>query len=350
MTGNHLLNEIMEEPEVLRRIVRAYVEQSNPALQAAADLLRRSDPVIMAGMATSEYGCYGASSLLARAGKTNFVYDVSELLYYYLGALKSGSCLVAVSQSGNSAEIVHILQTLNRRVPVVGIYNYEDSYLAQNCDLGLPMLAGPQLACGSKTNLATVGVLLLLAEATLGRDVRTAGNRLLALVESLDRLAQSWEERLTPAADFLEGAPYTVFLGRGPGRATAMFSATLFREVPKVVAEGMSAAAFRHGLREMIRPEHRVVILAPAGETHDLCIGIARDTLALGVPVMVVTNRSIDLDPDKKLHVVYTEPHDEYGACLLDMAVLQLVGYLLAKRRGLEPGVLTVSTYVTTVE
>lgn len=350
MADNNLLNEILEEPAVLRRVHDAYVRNSSPAMAKAADLLRRCTPVYLAGMATSDYGSYPAACLLNRAGKMTVPYDVSELLYYHLETITPGSCLVVVSQSGNSAEIIHILQALNGRVPVVGVYNYEDSYLAQHCDIGLPIFAGPQLACGSKTNVATVGVMLLLAEAVQGHDLNPAGQRLLALADSLGRFYKDWETVLSPAVDFLAGSEYTVFLGRGPGKSSAQFSATLFREVPKVVAEGMAAADFRHGLREMIRPEHRVVIFAPAGGTHDLCIGIARDTLKLGIPVMVVTNRDIDLEASKNLHVVKTDLHDEYWAPILDMVPLQLLGYQLAKRYGLEPGKLVISTNVTTVE
>lgn len=348
MTGNPLLREILEQPEALRRIYAAYIDQENPALQAAAELLRRSQQVIFTGMATSEYANYPASILLAQNAKPNFVYDVSELLYYHLPVLyKAGSCLVLVSQSGESAEIVHILSEVKGKLPVVGVFNNPDSYLARHCDIGLPIYAGPQLACGSKTNLSTVAVLLLLATATLEHDLQAAGERLLAAAESIERFLDGWIEEVDPLADFLHGAAYTVFLGRGPGRASAAFTATLFREVPKVPAEGMSAALFRHGLWEMILPDHRVVIFAPQGDTHSMLVRLAEDLLALGVPVLVVTNTGVNLE---KACVLELESHPELWAPLVDMVPLQLAGYLLAERRGIEPGKLVISTYVTTVE
>lgn len=350
MSTNNLLNEIYEEPAALRRIYEAYVAHENPTLEQAAELLRNSMPIYMTGMATSEYASYAASSLLNRNGLVNFVYDVSELMYYSLPTLKPGACLVLVSQSGNSAEIAHILDDLGGSIPVVGVYNNEDSALARRSDIRLPILAGPQLACGSKTNLSTISVLILLAEKALGHDLKGAGQCLLSAAESIERSFEHWEDQLAPAIDFLEGSPYTVFLGRGPSRASAMFSSVLFREVPKVVAEGMGAAVFRHGLREMIRPEHRVVLFAPGGDTHALLINLAKDLIAMHVPVLVVTNRETGLEPGKDCCLVHTAPQPELWAPLVDMVPLQLVGYSLAKRRGLEPGKLVVSTYVTTVE
>ncbi len=350
MPNNHLLNEIYEEPAALRRIYDAYVAHQDPALEQAAGLLQNSMPIYLTGMATSEYAGYAASSLLNRNGKVNFVYDVSELMYYSLPTLQPGSCLVLVSQSGNSAEISHILEELGGKVPVVGVYNYEDSALARGASIRLPIYAGPQLACGSKTNLSTISVLLLLAEKTLGHDLKEAGSCLLAAADAIERSFAGWEERLAPAVDFLEGSAYTVFLGRGPSRASAMFTSVLFREVPKVVAEGMGAAVFRHGLREMIRPEHRVVLFAPDGVTHSLVVGLARDLIAMDIPVLVVSNRETGLKSGKTCCLIHTDPLPELWAPLADMVPLQLVGYSLAKRRGLEPGKLVVSTYVTTVE
>src|SRR5574341_1320467 len=350
MAENYLLNEILEQPQALRRILDHYIYHEFPALHQAADVLRRSTPIIMTGMVTSQFGAYPASLLLNQHGKPTLVHDASEFLHYGIDDLPGGSCLVAISQSGESAEIVRLLEKLDGRVPVVGVYNSEDSYLAAHCDVGLPILSGPQRACGSKTNLSTVAVMLLLAIQTLGSDLQEAGRQLAAAANGIQQVTANWEARIAPAADFLEESEYTVFLGRGPGLASALFSAVLFKEVPKAVVEGMGAASFRHGLLEMIRPQHRVVIFAPAGRTHDLTISLARDASQMGIPTLVVTNKDAELTPGDALHMFHTAQVDELWAPLIDMAPLQLVGYELARRRGLEPGVLKIASYITRTE
>jgi fructoselysine-6-P-deglycase FrlB-like protein len=301
-------------------------------------------------MATSDYASWPASVLLSQQGVTNFTYDVSELLYYHLGSLRPGSCLTLVSQSGNSAEIGHILEELGGRLPVVGVYNDEDSALAKSARIGLPILAGPQLACGSKTNLSSMAVLLLLAERTLEHDLRGPGEVLLSAADDIERGFDDWERQLSPAVDFLEPSPYTVFVGRGPSRASAMFTSVLFREVPKVVAEGMGAAAFRHGLREMIKPEHRLVIFAPQSPSLPMLVRLAKDLIDIDVPVLMISNADLGMDLGKKFLLIKTAPEPELWAPLVDMVPMQLVGYMLAKRLGLEPGRLIISTYVTRVE
>jgi glucosamine 6-phosphate synthetase-like amidotransferase/phosphosugar isomerase protein len=350
MEGSHLLNEILEQPEALRRIHAAYVQQDHPGLSEAARLLQRSRPMYFSGMATSDYASWPASVLLSRNGLANFCYDVSELLYYHLDSLSPQACLTLVSQSGNSAEIAHILEELKGRLPIVGVYNGEDSALAKGANIGLPILAGPQLACGSKTNLSSIAVLLLLAEKTLGHEVRQPGDVLLSVADDIERGFDDWESRLSPAVDFLEDSAYTVFLGRGPARASAMFTSVLFREVPKVIAEGMGAAAFRHGLREMIKPAHRVVIFAPQSPSQPMLVRLAKDLIDIDIPVLMISNGNVDLNAGRKFLLVKTSPQPELWAPLVDMVPMQLTGYLLAKRYGLEPGKLIISTNVTSVE
>ena len=350
MSDNHLFNEIMEEPAALERVYHEYVEQSSPALKEAVRLINQSPAVFMTGMATSEYGCIPATCLLSQWQKPSYLYDVSELLHYHLDGLPKGAVLVVVSQSGESAEIVHILEEVKGRVPIIGIFNNQNSTLAKGSTVGLPILAGSQQACGSKTNTATLVVLNLLAEALLGRDIPRAGEQIQKAIISLEHVFENWEEELTPGADLLEDSKYTVFVGRGPGRATALFSSCLFREVPKVVAEGMGAAAFRHGLREMITPDHRVVIFAPQGKTTRYLVGLAENMLEIGVPVCLFTNQDIAPKQSKQCWIYRTGVLDEIYSPLVDITPPQLLGYMLAKRRGLEPGELVISTYITTVE
>jgi glucosamine--fructose-6-phosphate aminotransferase (isomerizing) len=288
--------------------------------------------------------------LLTKGGISNIIYEAAELLHYYLPIIRQPSCLVAISQSGESAEIVHLLEALGKRVPTLGIFNSEESYLAISCDLGLPLLAGPQRACGTKTNIATIAVMLLLAEATLSPEHRVTGTPILKLIGSIEHLSLNWRQRFNPAADFLEGASVYNFLGRGPGLISAKFSAVLFREVTKNVAEGMSSAAFRHGILEAVRKEHRVIVFAPQGATYDLSIGFTRQLLEYKVNVMLVTNRKTDIKPNDNLFVLETDRFDEFWAPVMDLVPFQFIGHILAERQGLVPGELTLASYVTRVE
>jgi len=350
LSRNNLYNEILEEPLVLERIVQNYLENSHPAMQEAVRILRRSSIIVMTGMATSMYGCIPAQCILSAGGQTNYLFDTSELLYYHIYMIPKDAAFILVSQSGESAEVQHILQEIGKKWPVIGVYNNSESTLAKQCTVGLPIYAGTQQACGSKTNTATMAVLNILAETLLGHRLSRAGEQIEKAIRGLRTLFKDWEEKVEAAVNMLEGSANTVFIGRGPGLASAMFSAVLFREVPKTLAEGLPAATFRHGLRENITPDHRLVAFAPAGKTSDLVIRFAEEMLTLGVPTLIITNRPLSLSESEKRFVFQTQHLEENYSSLVDITPPQLIGLKLALRRGIEPGKLIISDYVTSVE
>lgn len=347
---NHLYNEILEEPAVLRRVHRAYLAAENPALKEAVGILHRSKMIIMTGMVTSMFGCIPAQCLLSEGRQPNYLVDASEFLHYHLEMTPQDAVFILVSQSGESAEIIHLLEKIGKRWQTIGIYNNEESTLAKSCTVGLPIYAGAQRACGSKTNTATMAVLNILAEAYRGTPSQNTAEQIEGAIQGLETLFVDWEEKIAPAVDFLENSAYTIFIGRGPGYASAAFSSVLFREVPKVVAEGLSAATFRHGLREMMTPEHSIIAFAPAGKTAEKVIQFTNEMSSLGIPSLIFTNiPSVSSSSEKSL-IFRTAPLSEYYSPLVDIAPPQLIGLQMAIKRGLEPGKLVISDYVTKVE
>lgn len=350
INNNALYNEIREEPNVLKKILQEYIENKNPSLEEALSLLRKSPSIIFTGMATSMYACMPAQCILSEGGIQSHLFDTSEFLHYHFEMVPKNATFILVSQSGESAEIVHLLEKIQHRWPVIGVYNNSDSTLAKNSTIGLPILAGPQLACGSKTNTATIALMNILVEALLNHDLNKSRNEIQKAIGILNNIFQNWEMRFSPFIDFFQDSAYNVFVGRGPGLASAMFSAVLFREVPKVVAEGMAAATFRHGLREMITPEHRLIIFAPKGKTFHYLFKLASDMAAIEIPVLIFTNQANQLPDLKNCLVFQTEEIDEFYSPLVDITPPQLIGVKLAIKRGIEPGKLIISNYITRVE
>ena len=350
LQNNHLYHEILEEPSVLRKIHQEYIGKTSPSLDEAIRILNKHEMIIMVGMATSMYGCIPAQCMLSSGGKPNYLVDAAEFLNYHLEMTPKNAAFVLVSQSGESAEIIHLLDKIGKGWQTVGVYNNDQSTLAKQCTVGLPIFAGAQLACGSKTNTATIAVMNILAEGLLGTPQAKVGEQVERAIIWLEEFFKNWEARIEPAVDLLDNSAYTVFIGRGPGLASAYFSSVLFREVPKVVAEGLPAATFRHGLREMMTPDHRIVAFAPSGKTTEKVIQLTEEMNRLGIPSMIFTNQQVVRLPTNDGLVFQTAALAENYSPLVDIAPPQLIGLKLALKRGLEPGKLVISDYVTKVE
>ena len=75
--------------------------------------------------------------------------------------------LVAVSQSGQTIEVRKIVSEVRGKMKVIGVTNEPTSWLAENSDVVLPMVAGEETGSTSKTYVNTLAVLSMLACAAL---------------------------------------------------------------------------------------------------------------------------------------------------------------------------------------
>jgi len=90
----------------MRRASAGIAEQHAPMerLRAAA---RDADAIVFTGMGSSYDACYSPVTQLASQGVRTSMVDSAELLHFRLASVGAGTLLVAVSQSGESAELVN---------------------------------------------------------------------------------------------------------------------------------------------------------------------------------------------------------------------------------------------------
>ncbi len=130
MTG--FFSDIHEQPDALRRVADALPADLH-AVVPLADRLHRGDftSVIFTGMGSSLSACIPATIILAEHGMPALALETSELVSAYHRLLGEKSLLVVVSQSGQSAEIVRLVEDLDGRVSLIGVTNTPDSPLAK---------------------------------------------------------------------------------------------------------------------------------------------------------------------------------------------------------------------------
>src|SRR5207344_212849 len=102
--------EIAGQPDALRRAADAVADQRT-VLRAVAD--RAGGLTVFTGMGSSYDACYPAVNELARRGIVAGHVDAAELVHFRSPALPSASLLVVVSQSGESAEVVRLVESLS---------------------------------------------------------------------------------------------------------------------------------------------------------------------------------------------------------------------------------------------
>ena len=162
--------EISGQPAAVRRAAEGLAEQRAALDVIAASARKRT--IVFTGMGSSYDACYPAVTELARSGIAAVMLDASELLHFRTGMLGPSTLMVAVSQSGESAEVVRVArEVLNRNEPpmVVAVTNGTANTLAGLSDVSLDTRAGEETGPSTMTFAGSLVVMAAVARVMTGR-------------------------------------------------------------------------------------------------------------------------------------------------------------------------------------
>jgi glucosamine--fructose-6-phosphate aminotransferase (isomerizing) len=344
-----MMDEIAQQPAALSGLRKYYTSPGAIPASALRRLVTHWPPtVVFTGMGSSLFAAYPAQAFLNSLGIRALVWETAELLHHHLKFLGPDTLLVAVSQSGETVEIIHLLDALPAKLRVAAVVNAEGSTLARRSSLLLPMMAGPQRAASTKTYTCAVAVLMYLAFAIARKPQRTLTHELKLAIDAQEKILERADVLTPPAAEFFDAPPYVALMSRGADLASVYQGALMFKEVARLGAEPISAAQFRHGPIEIIHPTHRYVIIARQGKTGKFLLKLADDIRAHGGRVLLLTD--LPFEDIAHVRLIQVEPLRLGLGTLVDSLHIQLLTHELALRAGLEPGQFRIAEDVTLEE
>ena len=344
-----LLEEISQQPAVLSGLRKFYASPGAiPAKGLRSLTLHWPPTVVFTGMGSSLFAAYPAQAYLTEHGVRALVWETAELVHHHLKVLRPDTLLVVVSQSGQTAEVLHLLKSLPAEARVLAVTNVEASPLAKCANLLLPLMAGGQAAVSTKTYTCSVAVLMYLAFAIAESAAGPLTQEVMRAVQAQEQLLERRDLLMPPIVEFFNRPPYVSLMSRGADLATAYQGALMLKEVARVAAEPMSAAQFRHGPMEIIQPNHRYILFARQGKTGKLLLKLARDIRQSSGRVLLFTDMPFD-DP-MNVRLVRVETLRLGLGTLVDSVYIQLLAYDSAVGAGLQPGKFEIADSVTREE
>ncbi len=339
-------DEIRSQPEVIRKTAES-VSEGLSALKSYAAELKSGRPVIITGMG----GSYSAGMLLQfgliESGIPAFVIESSELLYHNRPLLANNPLIMMISQSGESREVVRLLEELTTRnidSTIIGLTNTPGSTLATRSTRTLLMQAGNEKTVSTKTYTCTLAALILLNSALTGADQAAAIQAVKAAAQAIEQSLPAWEAKAKHVAEHIKTTTFLECLGRGASKASAFTAALISKETAKLPTEGMVGGGFRHGPIEVVTPEISVTIFMGTGTDRSLNDLLAADIEARGASVIRIGSE-IDHDLGFNLPAL-----DDFTLPLAEIVPAQLLAVELAALRGFTPGEFRYIAKVTTKE
>ena len=319
--------EIAEIPEAVERLLT----DGATTVEALAALVRESNPSVIITIArgSSDHACTFlnyASNLLLGLPVASLGPSVASI--YGAELRVSGALCLAVSQSGQSPDIVEMTQTVRRGGALtLALTNNTASDLASTAEGVIDIHAGPENSVAATKTFVTSALAGLWLLAMVKGDDDLLG-AIRALPEKLEAARKAdWS---SIGAKLQKRSVYT--LGRGPTLAISNEAALKFKEVCQLHAESFSSAEVLHGPVSIVEPGFPVLAFASkdAAET-----GLAEVADAL------VEKGAVAFATSQKVHRATSLPTVRTGHPLTDPLSLVVSFYsmieAIALARGLDP-------------
>jgi len=248
--GAHFEAEIREQPDVWRRIAT-----SDGARRFAASIAGRD--VLFLGSGSSLFvGMLGALAFRRRAIRAAALAATEAR---FDNAAYRDACVVALSQSGRSTDL---LDALDRLAPsrLVALTNDASSPLAQRAEILIDCLAGPEIAVPASKSVTSMAAILLWAAALTGGKKNRTGETLTETAEDV----RGWLDGdgvadVVAAAQRIARRRNVALVAAGYGVPVAYEIALKIKEASYVHAEGFPAGEFRHGSSAMLDASSAII-------------------------------------------------------------------------------------------
>lgn len=326
-------DEIGEQPHVA-----AHMLASNGAIvDSIGARIRQVRPrgFVIAARGSSDHAALYAKYLFGRRNRMLVSLAAPSLFTHYASPPRlEGQCVIGISQSGSSPDVIAVIEEANRQGALtVAITNEAESTLAKTAELVLLLDAGPEQSVpASKTYTASLLALALLSQAMDPEPAFAAALKLVphALDEALKREAEL--DRLVPA---LIG-PRAIVLGRGFNLSTAEEIALKLAETSYVLARAWSVADFEHGPIAVVEAGFPILLVGGGGPTEADLDGVAQRLGGFGCRVIgIFDGNAAHLDRDAVVSFDSGLPEE---LTPLTLAVLgQILALRVALARGLDP-------------
>jgi len=350
---NKFLTEIFEQPDSLKATLDYYLSsQGESQLKNFSKFFNNEkfDRVIFTGMGSSYFVSQAASCLFNSLGFQTSVINTAELLYYQLPTLTGKPLLVCISQSGESAEIVRLLQDIPSNITCIGIGNEKDSSLARMTKEIFLSSAGREDMTSTKTFTSISLVTYILGWSLAGKWDNNKIKLARDLVAGVNNQLSHAEKDAEEIFDFLGDVNFLQFIGRGPSISNVYQSELMFKEASKTAAAGALGGEFRHGPMEMVNEDFKAIMFAANGETYALNEKMACDISNYNGKLVFITNNENAGVGDENIKVIFINQPDEYLFTVQSIIPVQLMVNFLSIKKGYEPGGFIHGNKVTTVE
>ena len=353
---HHLIREIFEQPEALRRTIEHRVSLADgnvrlDEIRISREELRALRRIHIVASGTSRHAGMAGELMIQELSGVPVDVDYASEFEYRNPLIGGGELTIVITQSGETADTTAAQREAKARGSrTIAISNVVDSTIAREADGVLYTHAGPEVSIAStKAFTAQMAVLYLFAlylgqvRGELDQDqVRKHIRELLDLPAKTETVLQSASDCERLAEKYCNFADF-LFLGRAIHYPVAMDGALKLKEVSYVHAEGYPTGETKHGPNALIDENLPVVIIATCDHSdpgsvrrYEKSVANIQSFRKQSGRVIAIASQGDEELRDVADHVIFVPQASELLSPILEIVPLQLFAYYVAVKKGLD--------------
>lgn len=337
----YMLKEIDEQPAVLHRIQKAYLESGDkPAISPdLLEAMKQADRLYIVGAGTSYHAGLVSKQLFEKLTEIPTEVVLASEFAYADPMLSKHPFFIFLTQSGETADSRQVLVRVNEEwhAPSLTITNVENSTLYREATYQLLLNAGPEIAVAStKAYTAQIAVEAVVAKALgmargvevaknfdLQRELSLAANAIQAIVDEKAKIKEIAHEDLAKTRN-------AFYIGRGVDYFVALEAALKLKEISYIQAEGFASGELKHGTIALIEDQTPVIALITQGKTASHTRSNIQEVKSRGAQVLAIVSEEL-AKPDDKIVIPTIS---ELLMPLISVIPAQLLAYYASLERG----------------
>ena len=319
--SHYTLKEIHEQ----RQTIVKSMQQDKKNLEKFCNIVTGAKNIYITGSGTSYHSALLAKQIFSKS-KIHVETILSSEFQYSSDLLDENSVLLAISQSGETADVIQSVKSAKEMgAKVLSIVNIPTSSLARLSDSYLEVNCGPEIGVAATKSFTSQIALLYYIADIIGRKSNGISSSKELLVKAVGQVLEL-DSQIESIANQIKGSRDVYILGRSLHFPVSLEGALKIKELSYIHAEGMAAGELKHGPLALIDTNSIVIVIHPNDSTYSDTLSNIHTIKSRGAKIVGISNKR-DTLYDYQI-TIPTISESLYP--LIEVIPLQLLAYYLS--------------------
>jgi len=295
------------------------------------DVILKSKNIFITGSGTSYHCAMLAKYLLNKLSDIRTEIVMSSEFEYMSRLLDENSVLIAISQSGETADVLHAAKIAKQNhAKILSIINIPTSSLARFSDHYLTINCGPEIGvAATKSFTGQLAIFYSIVNKLSSIRIEAKFSDFSDIVNEV--LEQ--ESHIEKIAEDIKKNKDIYILGKSLHYPIGLEGSLKIKELAYIHAEGIAAGEIKHGPLALIENNTVVIVLNPSDDTYTDTLNSVYEMKSRGATIIGISNQTNEIyDYFIKLPTI-----NKLLYPIIEIIPLQILSYYLALKNNANP-------------